>query len=265
VKRIDDLFERKRKAGERSLIPFISAGYPSLEFTEQALPRLAEWGCDLIELGIPFSDPVADGPTIQAASSESLAAGTTVKKILAMLPTVREKIQAPIILFSAYNPLLKYGLEKIVRDAKEGGADGFLAADLLPEEGEEFGGICAAEEMALVYLVAPTSSLERKKAVAAKCSGFVYYVSRRGVTGARDQMAGDLKDQVSELRSVTDKPIGVGFGVSRPEHARQVIEAGADGVVVGSALIDAVREGAAAGDPISHLERFVRPLAAAIE
>jgi tryptophan synthase alpha chain len=262
VKRIVELFERKREAGEKSLLLFLSAGFPSLEFTAELLPRLPEWGCDLIELGIPFSDPIADGPTIQAASADALKAGTSVREILALLPAVRAKIETPIILFTALNPLLKYGLEEIVRDAKAAGADGFLVADLPPEEGKEFADLCAASEMALVFLVAPTTSPERLQMIAERSTGFIYYIARRGVTGARQALADDLEEQVKRVSAVTDKPIAVGFGVSQPEHVRQVAQF-ADGIVVGSALIDIIRASCLTSDPMPQIEAYVRSLAEA--
>ena len=263
MNRIDQMFKSKREKGESSLILFITAGFPSLDFTKDILPRLADWGCDLIELGIPFSDPIADGPTIQAASSESLDKGTTVKKILALLPQVREKTQTPLILFTALNPLLKYGLDEIVRDAKAAGADGFLVADLPPEEGEEFQQICAANDMALIYLISPVTPPERRKMIAEKSTGFVYYIARRGVTGARAELDKDLANQTAAIRKFTDKPIAVGFGVSQPKHVRQVAQC-ADGVVVGSALIDCVREAAQSSDPLAQIKEYVCSLSEAL-
>ena len=262
MNQIDELFKRKRAAEEKSLILFLSAGFPSLEFTAELLPKLCDWGCDLIELGIPFSDPIADGPTIQAASTEALAAGATVRGILELIPPMREKTATPLILFTAFNPLLKYGLEEIVRDAKTAGADGFLVADLPPEEGEEFAALCAGQDMALVYLIAPTSSPERRKTIVEKSTGFIYYIARRGVTGARQALDDDLEEQVGKISALTDKPVAVGFGVSEPEHVRQVARF-ADGIVVGSALIDTVRRACLTSDPLPQIEAYVRSLAKA--
>ncbi|MBN1517236.1 tryptophan synthase subunit alpha [Candidatus Sumerlaeota bacterium] len=268
MNRIERMFQEKRQAGQKALVLFITAGYPSLDFTKALLPKLAEWGCDLVELGVPFSDPIADGPTIQYSSNEALKAGVTVRKILSTIPPVRERSEVPVILFSAVNPLLKYGLEAIADDAKAAGADGFLIPDVPLEEGDEARSICSERELSLVFLTAPTSPVERLRRIAEASTGFIYYIAQRGVTGARTEIAADLADKIGELRGVTDKPVAVGFGVSTPEHARQVAQV-ADGVIVGSALINKIREAIANGADsdeaiLAHLEPYVRSLAEAL-
>ncbi|MFH0794828.1 MAG: tryptophan synthase subunit alpha, partial [bacterium] len=185
MNRIDALFQRKREKDQKSLVLYLTGGFPDLKTTQKLLPVLEEAGCDLIELGVPFSDPIADGPTIQAASQSALQTGTTLSKLLEVVSRFRERSQIPLILFSAYNPFHKFGLEQVAQEARSAGADGFLAADLPVEESEEFRSICLENDMCLIYLVAPTSPPERKKLIASKASGFLYYVSLKGVTGAR--------------------------------------------------------------------------------
>jgi len=261
MNRIDALFQRKREKDEKSLVLYLTGGFPDVKTTEKLLPVLEEAGCDLIELGVPFSDPIADGPTIQAASQSALQAGTTLKKLLEVVHRFRENSEVPLILFSAYNPFHKFGLEKLTAEAKSAGADGFLAGDLPVEESEEFRSICGENDMKLIYLVAPTSPPERKKLIASKASGFLYYVSLKGVTGARDKVAADLGRQVEELRKFSSLPVAVGFGVSKPEHVQAVSEH-ADAVVVGSALIDCVARNAGSRRLAAEVEKFVRSLSA---
>lgn len=269
MNRINQLFENKKSKSEKSLILYLTAGYPSLGITEELLCNLPDWGCDLIELGVPFSDPIADGPTIQYSSTSSLNSGTTLKKIIEMLPAVRKKTEVPIVIFSALNPILKYGLEAFVNDAASAGVDGVLIPDLPPEEGKELSNLCAQHGLTITFLLAPTSSKERMQIVADQSSGFIYYISLRGVTGARAELARDLDEKVGEIRSVTDKPVAVGFGVSKPEHAKRIAQV-ADGIVVGSTLIDKIRttfekENKSGDDAMSSIKDFVQSLATAIK
>lgn len=237
--RIDAMFAAKRSAGERAMIFYVTAGFPDEQTTEDAILALDEAGTDLIELGIPFSDPIADGPTIQKASQVALNAGMTVRRVLALVKRIREQTQIPLIFFSALNPVLHYGLEKFTNEAAAAGADGLLIPDLPPEEAGELIDLCRERDLKLPFLVAPTTDAARRKLIADHSSGFVYYISLRGVTGARDQVAADMEKKVREVKTVTDLPVAVGFGISKPEHAR--LAAGvADGIVVGSALIDLI-------------------------
>jgi len=261
MNRIEKMFADKKRTRQRAFIPYITAGFPDLERTERILALLVENGADLIELGIPFSDPIADGPTIQKASAAALAAGASVIKILELVRRVRQKTRVPILLFSAFNPLFHYGLTKIADDAKAAGADGFLVPDLPPEESGEFEAIGRARDLPLIYLVAPTTPPERRERIARRARGFLYYISLKGVTGERASLAADLETEVAELRRHTTLPIAVGFGISKPEHVRQV--AGfAEGIVVGSAIVKKIDE--LRGDPqwAARLAEFVALLAA---
>jgi tryptophan synthase alpha chain len=249
------MFEKKRREGKKALILYITAGFPNLEATRALIPVLEEAGCDLLELGIPFSDPIADGPTIQKASAESLAAGTTLKKTLTLLRELREcGLKMPVILFSALNPIFHYGLKEIVKDAQSAGADGFLCPDLPIEEGAEFKALCDESEMKLIFLIAPTSNRERKHAIAAQCSGFVYYISLKGITGARTELAADIDEQVAEIKGETDLPVCVGFGISKPEQVKALSEQSPDGLIVGSALVKQVEAAFAGGDTLAAVE-----------
>jgi len=241
MNRIEVMFAEKARNGQRAFIPYITGGFPDLERTEQILVLLVEKGADLIELGVPFSDPIADGPTIQKASSDALAAGTSVVKILGLVGHVRRRTEIPILLFSAFNPLFHYGPRRIAADAKVAGADGFLVPDLPPEESGEFEAICREHDMPLVYLVAPTTPSERREMIARRARGFIYYISLKGVTGERASLAADLEGEVAELHRHTQLPIAVGFGISRPDHVREVARF-AEGIVVGSAIVKKIDE-----------------------
>lgn len=232
-----------RDRGQCALVPFITAGDPDLETTAKALRLLDANGADFIELGVPYSDPLADGPVIQAAATRALANGTKLEQVLDMVRTVSPDLQSPIILFTYYNPILNRGLEKFFQTIAEAGVKGIVIPDLPLEE---VGDVMAAANQAAVevtLLVAPTSPMERIQAIAAQSQGFIYLVSVTGVTGMRTQMGNRAKELLSDLRGVTDKSIGVGFGISQPEQARQVMEWGADAVIVGSAFVKRLAEG----------------------
>ena len=243
---------------------FLTAGYPSLTETARLVWMIEEAGADIVELGVPFSDPIADGPTIQASSKAALEKGTSLKKILHAVREIRTRSEVPIILFSAYNPFLKYGLGKIVRDARAVGADGFLAADLPPEEGDEFAALCKREDMMLVFLAAPTTSDERLKKIARKSTGFIYYISLKGVTGEQSVIPKDVSRHIAELKKITAKPVAVGFGVSKPEQVK-MLSRHSDGIVVGSALIKVIREHEGKKTLTSAVKTFVRSLAAPLK
>jgi tryptophan synthase alpha chain len=240
--RIDNKLAQAAGKGRKSLVLFLTAGYPDLAATENIIHALDKAGTDILELGVPFSDPVADGPTIQAASFEALKTGTTLAKILELVARVRRRSEMPILLFGAYNPFLKYGLEKLARKAVEVGVDGFLVPDLPLEESEEFDAICRREGLSLVYLVAPTTPPERAAQIAERATGFVYFVSSKGVTGNSLEIDEELRERTLALRKAAkSKPIAVGFGIRTPEQVRQVAEL-CDAVVVGSQLIRVVEE-----------------------
>jgi tryptophan synthase alpha chain len=228
-------FAATRGENQSALIPFIVAGDPDLERTQRLVLELEVRGADLIELGVPFSDPMADGPANQRAAARGLASGATLPAILAVVADLRKHTQIPIILFGYFNPIFRYGCERLCADAKRAGVDGLLVVDLPPEEAAELASPAHAQGLDLIYLLAPTTPLERSRMIAASATGFLYYVSVTGVTGARSALAFDLEQKVTALKTVTGLPIGVGFGISTPEQAREVARF-ADAVVVGSAL-----------------------------
>ncbi len=230
-------FQELKQNSECALIPFITAGDPDLATTAKALEILASNGADIIELGVPYSDPLADGPTIQAAATRALQQGVKLEDVLEIVKQTVGKIDVPIILFTYYNPIYYRGVESFLKQAKEAGVSGLVVPDLPLEEAEAL--IQAATEIGIevTLLIAPTSSPERIKAIAAKSQGFIYLVSVTGVTGVRSQMASGVKDLLADLHHITDKPIGVGFGISNPEQAKQIKDWGADAVIVGSAIV----------------------------
>ncbi|MCM1985234.1 tryptophan synthase subunit alpha [Lyngbya confervoides] len=234
---VTDCFAHLRDRGECALIPFITAGDPSLEITEKALKLLDESGANLIELGVPYSDPLADGPVIQAAATRALQRGTHLDQVLAMVQRLSPQLQAPIILFTYYNPIYKRGLTPFFQAIAQAGVKGLVVPDLPLEEAQPLLETAAAHGIEVTLLVAPTSSPERIKRIAAQSQGFIYLVSTTGVTGVRSQLEARVQDLLHGLREVTDKPIGVGFGISQPEHAQQVRQWGADAAIVGSAFV----------------------------
>ena len=233
--RIAAKFTELRARGQAALIPFIVAGDPDLDRTRQIVLELEARGADLVELGVPFSDPMADGPANQRAAARGLASGATIPAILSMVADLRRSTQIPLILYGYYNPIFHYGCDRFCADAARAGIDGLLVVDLPPEESQELARPARAAGLDIIYLLAPTTPLERSRMVARSASGFLYYVSVTGVTGARTNLAHDLQARVSDLRTVTGLPIGVGFGISTPAQAREVA-AFADAVVVGSAI-----------------------------
>lgn len=235
--RISNEFEKLREEKRGGFVPFIVAGDPNLGTTKELILELAKLGASVIELGVPFSDPVADGVTIQASGERALRNQINVKDILQIVAEVRaDKCETPIILFSYFNPILQFGLEKFVAESVKSGVDGILITDLVPEEAEEFRQILAAQNLALIMLAAPTSSDERLRKICEKASGFVYAVSRAGVTGARTELSNDAEKLVERLRQFTDLPIAVGFGISNREQVAETWKY-ADAAVVGSAIV----------------------------
>jgi len=241
VSRIARCFASLRERDEAALVAFFTCGDPDLATTGEIVRAAVSEGADLIELGVPFSDPMADGPTIQRAAGRALAAGTSLHRVLELVGELRRDVDVPIVLFGYYNPFFRYGHAALARDAAAAGADGFLCVDLPPEEGGDFQSAVRAVDLDLIFLLAPTSGPARMRAVARAASGFVYFVSVLGVTGARTELPSDLPHLVKGVRQVTDLPVGVGFGVSTPEQAAWL--AGfADAVIVGSAFARIVEE-----------------------
>ena len=239
--RIQKKFSELKKKKKKALIVFITAGDPSLKRSAELIPAFEKEGADLIEIGVPFSDPLADGPVIQASYQRSLAHGTTLKKILKLVKDVRSKTSLPLILMSSLNPIWHYGLKRFASDARAAGVDGVIIPDLPPDEGQEASSFFRKQNVDLIYLLAPTSSAGRQKDVAGRSRGFVYYVSLTGVTGLRSTLAEGLGRQVNTLKKISRVPVCVGFGISKPEMARQVA-AVADGIIVGSAIVKALHD-----------------------
>ena len=254
--RIQDMFRDLRERGAKGLVLYLTAGDPSLEDTGKLLAALDRGGADLIELGIPFSDPLADGPVIQRASERALKAGTTLRKILEALPRWRETVRAPMILFSYYNPVLRYGLEEFARDAARAGADGALLVDMTPEESGPYVRAMRAQNLDTVFLASPTSTDRRLQIVAQATTGFLYLISRTGTTGERSDISSSLRPLVERARKFTKLPLAVGFGVSNPAQVHEV-QGVADAAVVGSALVHAIEEKYPSGG-VCAIEQFVR-------
>ena len=252
--RIHERFKTLRNVGELGLVAYITAGDPSLDATLQFVLSLAEAGADVIELGVPFSDPLADGPTIQRASERALKSGTTLARVLDLVRRIRKSSQVPLVLFSYYNPILQMGLEKFASTAEAAGADGVLATDLTPEESEDYRRILGAHHLDTIFLGAPTSTDERLAKIAACSSGFLYLISRTGVTGAKDSLPDDLPALVRRARAVTQLPLAVGFGISLPVHV-SVLGGLADAAVAGSALVSEIEKATKAGVSRSAIEK----------
>ncbi len=258
--RIDRRFARLRREGRGGLITFTTAGDPDYDTALEILKGLPGAGADLIELGMPFSDPMADGPAIQLASRRALAAGQTMTRTLDMVRAFREDDDdTPIILMGYFNPIYVYGVEKFLGDAKSAGVDGFIVVDLPPEEEAEFCRPTRAAGLNFIYLSAPTTDDDRLPRVVEKASGFVYYVSITGVTGSASAAAGDIEEACRRLRRYTDLPIAVGFGIRTPEQAAQVATV-AEAAVVGSALVDIIAANAGKNNPAPDLLAFVAAL-----
>lgn len=236
MSRIAGTFAELKRNGKKALVTFITAGDPDLAVTEELIPLLAENGADIIELGVPFSDPMADGPTIQLSSERALAAGTTLPKILATVKSVRNRTQVPIVLMGYFNPIFAYGVDRFAADAATAGVDGVLLVDLPPEEAEEFKTSADRHGIDLIYLLTPTSDEARIRAVARRARGFIYYVSVTGVTGVRSGIEASVAGNVSLIKERATVPVAVGFGIATPGQAAEVA-ATADGVVVGSAIV----------------------------
>jgi tryptophan synthase alpha chain len=259
--RIAQLFATYKAQGRKAFIAYLTAGDPSLAQTVDLVLALERGGADLIELGVPFSDPIADGPVIQRASERALRAGATLPKLLETVREIRRHSQVPLLLFSYLNPLLRYGFDNLARDAAAAGIDGVLLTDLSVEEAAEPVSRLRSQSLDTVFLAAPTSSERRLKLVAEHSSGFVYLVSRTGVTGEQVSVAASAASLTARMRQLTQLPLALGFGVSTPAQVKEVAQL-ADGVVVGSALVKFIEAHAFAPDLAAQLEAFTRHLTA---
>lgn len=248
-------------AGRKAFVAFLTGGDPDVETTEKLIPVMAEAGADVIEIGIPFSDPVAEGPVIQAADERALSAGCTTDKLFDMVARVRDKTSVPLLFMTYLNPIFTYGTERFFQRCSETGIDGVIVPDMPFEEKSEIASSCSKFGVELVSLIAPTSR-DRIRKIAAEAEGFIYCVSSLGVTGVRSEIKSDVTSMIEQVRAVTDVPCAVGFGVSRPEHAEQ-LGAVADGVIVGSAIVKIIAEnGHESALPVSD---FIRSMRAALD
>ena len=263
MNRIDKLFKDLKKKKKKAFIAYITAGDPSLKVTERLMPVLEKSGVDLIELGIPFSDPLADGPTIQRASQRALKKGVDLKSILKMVRSVRGKISLPLVFMTYYNPILHYGLKKFIKDAKLAGVDGVIVPDLPPEEAVLLSSLTKTNDFSTIFLAAPTSTKGRLKKISKKSTGFIYYVSLTGVTGARKRLPSDIVKHVESLKRVTKKPVCVGFGISNPKQARKISRL-ADGIIVGSAIIKIIENNIGKKDLDKKVKSFVGSIGRAV-
>ncbi len=254
--RIAAKFRELRGRNESALIPFVVAGDPNLEATAALVREFVARGADVIELGVPFSDPMADGPANQRAAQRGLKSGASLAAILATVSELRKETQIPLILYGYYNPIFHYGCERLCADAARAGIDALLVVDLPPEEAGELKTAARANSLDIIYLLAPTTPIERARKVVRSAGGFIYYVSVTGVTGARTALASDIEEHVNNLREVTELPIGVGFGISTPAQAAQVARF-SDAVVVGSALSLLIEANADSADLVKKVGELV--------
>jgi tryptophan synthase alpha chain len=259
---LEAIFERARNAQRAAFLPYVMAGDPDAATTLSILDALTQAGVDAIELGIPYSDPLADGPTVAAAGQRALAKGTTIASVLELVRTHHDRGGAPIVLFTYFNPVYQYGIERFAREAAAAGASAVIVPDIALEEGQALSATLSANGLDMPLLVAPSTKPERAKRIAAQSTGFIYVVSRLGVTGAGTRPSIEaMRAQIGMLRNLTDEPLAVGFGVSKPEHVREVATL-ADGIIVGSALIDAYA-GTSGEEAAQRVRAFVEPLVAA--
>ena len=257
--RIDDAFKNLKQQRKKGFVPFITAGDPDLARTEELLVVLADSGATLIELGVPFSDPMADGPVIQRSSERALKHGFGLQEVLETAVRARKQIDTPIILFSYYNPLLQFGLKRVAKAARDAGVDGVLVTDLTPEESGEFEAELRAQGLDMIFLIAPTSTDERLQLVAQHASGFIYAVSRAGVTGTQSTVSAEAEKLVNRMRQFSELPIAVGFGISNAEQVRDVHRY-ADAVVVGSAIVAEMERIGRGPDLVEAIRKFLTGL-----
>jgi tryptophan synthase alpha chain len=261
MSRLDETFARLRARGERALLPYFMAGDPSLADTRRLVIEAARRGADVVELGVPFSDPLADGPVIQRAGTRALAGGATVARVLETVAGLRAEIDVPIVLLTYYNPVLAFGLKAFARTAVDAGVDGAIVADMPPEESDPLGTEATAAGLDLVYMVAPTSTPARVRLIARKSRGFIYVVSLTGVTGERQQLPADMATQIATIRRETAMPVCVGFGISTPAQVATVGRV-ADGAAVGSAIVRLVESRAGSPTLVDDVGKFIAELKA---
>ncbi len=256
MSRIQDCFQKLKEKNQKALVAFITAGDPDIPTTKQIFSIIEKNGADIIELGVPFSDPLADGPVIQASSQRSLENGTTLKKILQLVQDVRQTSELPIVLMTSYNPVFAYGLKPFVDDALKTGVDGVIIPDLPPEEAGEFDPYASEQGLDMIYLLAPTSTEDRIRMIADESRGFIYYVSLTGTTGVKSQMSTNLETKVQAIKNVAKLPVLVGFGISGPEQAKEAA-AVSDGVIVGSAIVRLIEQNENPADRDVKIGEFV--------
>ena len=259
MSRISEVFAKLKSKRRGGFIPFITAGDPDLSVTEELLGELAMAGADIIEVGVPFSDPVADGPVIQRASERALGRGTNLKGVLECITAAKRRMDVPIVLFSYYNPLLQFGLEKLATAASRTGVDAILVTDLIPEEAGSWTSLLAANNLDPIFLVAPTTNEDRLRLIAQQARGFVYAISRTGVTGTRENINENAESLVRRIRGVTPLPVAVGFGVSTPAQVHEVWRY-ADAAVVGSAIVSEIERLSGDRDLVRKVGQFARSL-----
>lgn len=264
VNRIDERFNRLKKEGKKGLVIYIGAGDPDLESTRQLGLAFDKAGVDVLELGVPFSDPLADGLVNQLAAQRGLESGTTPPKLLQTVAEIRKQSQVPIVLYIYFNLMHKYGLEKFIQDAARAGVDGLLTLDLPPEESENYENLMAKNGVNVIYLVAPTTPENRIELIVKRGTGFIYYVSREGVTGMQTKIADTIGDMTKKIRAHTNLPIAVGFGISNPEQAKTVASY-SDAIVVGSAVVNQIAKLGKSPEMVSKVSGFVSELAQAVK
>jgi tryptophan synthase alpha chain len=257
MSRIEERFTQLRAAKKTGLVTYVTAGDPGLARSAEIITRLDRAGADVLEIGVPFSDPLADGPVIQRATERALAAGVTLQGVLGMLKTIRPSISAPIVIFSYANPILRMGLDNFVSEAQAAGVDGVLTLDMPPEEGETFRAAFSKAGIDTIFLLSPTTSVERIRRASELGSGFLYGISRLGVTGVRDSVDDSARELAERVKSETRMPLALGFGISRPEHVRAIGQ-WADAAVVGSALVKVIAEHGQSAGLLDEVERYVR-------
>jgi tryptophan synthase alpha chain len=263
MSRIEKRFESLKAKGEKALVAFITAGDPDMEATQTLFKKIEEQGADLIELGVPFSDPLADGPVIQAASQRSLDGGTTLKKIIVLVKEIRKTSQLPIILMSSFNPVYVYGEEAFVRDAVSAGVDGVILPDLPPEEAGDFLALADAKGLDMIMLMAPTTSEARVQMISEKSRGFIYYISVTGTTGTRNKLSEGIRTKVEAICKATSLPVLVGFGISGPEQAEEAVQF-SDGVIVGSSIVKIIAGEEPLADRVEKVGQLVSDIKRAI-
>ena len=264
MNRIEECFARLKRDGKKGFIVYIGAGDPNLVATRELALAFDKAGVDILELGMPFSDPLADGLVNQLAAQRGLASGTTPPKVLATVAAIRRDSQIPIVLYIYFNLIHKVGMEKFIANAARAGVDGLLVLDLPPEESDNYEALMKKSGLCHIYLVAPTTPEERMEFIVKRGSGFIYYISREGVTGMQSKVATNLASQVAKIRAHADLPIAVGFGISNPEQAKLVASA-ADGCVVGSAIVNQIAEHGKSPELVARVSAFVKSLADAVK